>query len=327
MLKPNSKLAEQQASNRSNKRHDVASDLFTQHEAFGTKNQFTVGIEHEYGLVNAFTGQPVNAFDEVYDDLEPSIQQRCTNEFLGCQIEFATGVHEDVESAAGEVIEIDTELIRVCDRLGLRVLRSGTFPDWKFDPALIHDCERSRRNLQRFGGEVAGLACNSMHVHVQVSRDDAIAVMDRLMCHVPRWVAMSANSPSMYGHGGKFASHRAMVWGREGAITGFPYRFGGSWEAYYYEIARLHSAGLVETQKDAYFMVRPTRFGTIEVRCCDIPVDLQTTIAIAEEIQAAAINAVGDTSPMPSLEQLTEDFGGACRLGRQWLRRGEPSLN
>ena len=63
----------------------------------------------------------------------------------------------------------------------------------------------------------------------------------------------------------------------------------GNWETFNQHIDRLLQSGRVECQKDLYYFVRPTRFGTIEIRCCDLPLNIDSVIALATLIQVLVV--------------------------------------
>lgn len=263
-------------------------DLATLRERFPEASDPTMGLEIEAPMLNPKTGQPMPLFERIRGELPTEWHARIHPEFGQWQIEYATKPHLRIHTLRQEITEFVKETERLCRKHGGRLAWQAVMPNWSLDPKLITDTERSWMNLKRYGGRAAYLAMCSMHVHVGVSRDMAIPVADRMQSFVPLLIAIAANSPQMAGRNESACSHRAAIWSNEFETSGFPRRF-GDWDGFELHVSQLQKANIIASQKDLYYFIRPTRFGTIEVRCCDLPPDLDTAIEITALIQTLAV--------------------------------------
>ncbi|MEM7478147.1 MAG: YbdK family carboxylate-amine ligase [Planctomycetota bacterium] len=248
------------------------------------------GIEVEVFIVDQETNQPVDGFEAIYRSLPEELQQQTTGEFLKCQIEFATTPSLNPEHHRKQLMQFQRAASKAAAEFGAKLAWVATLPDWEFDTTMIRDCPRSRSIVSRHGLRARNLATCSMHVHTQVARSAAIPVVDSLNSYVPLLVALSANSPAIAGRSHGLASERANIWAFQFLTSGFPRLF-GSWERFNQHIELLRRAGRIEVLKDLYYFVRPTRYGTVEVRCCDLPKDVDRVVALATLIQCSAMQA------------------------------------
>ena len=280
------------------------------HEAFEVDCDPTMGVELEFFLVDKTTGEPTPVFERVRDRLPAEIRENTIYEFLQCQIEYATPICRDAEECRIYLQRFIDAASDAAAKEGAELLWRATLEDWKFDPAMIYDCPRSRENVRRLGDRAQNLSTCGMHVHVAVPQRNAIDVVDQMQLVIPDVVRQSANSPTMHGRDGVIASQRAKIWGCEFPMLTFPDYF-GDWSQFRTQIARLSRFGKVQQPKDLYMLARPTSHGTVELRAADLPKDLDTAIDIANQIQTSVINCQIDPQPLPTLQELWARYQAA----------------
>ena len=139
--------------------------------AFKTKCDPWIGIEIEAMIVDAVSGQPVDGFHAVYDQLSAPIQSRTCQEFLNSQIEHVTTPSVAPGHHRREISEFVQEAIAAAAQIDACLLWSGSHPTWQFDRNLVSDCQRSHQNVARYGDRATAFATCSMHCHVQVPQD------------------------------------------------------------------------------------------------------------------------------------------------------------
>lgn len=239
----------------------------------------SVGVELEFGLVDAVTGQPVAAFDAIQARLPEDLRSQVHPEALKCQIEFASRPQADMLTLTQELQRFYDCASQVAERQRVVMPWVANFPDWPFDPAMGTDRPRSRANAARLGDAVRYLATNSLHIHVAVPRSKAIEVLDAVRRFVPLFAALSANSPMELGQPTGYMSKRLEVWSTRFAMCGLPSAF-GDWEGLQSCLRMLLCTGKLAHPKDLYFLVRPTRFGTLELRVCDLPANMNQVLAL-----------------------------------------------
>jgi carboxylate-amine ligase len=132
-----------------------------------------------------------------------------------------------------------------------------------------------------------------LHVHVGVdSGDKAVMICDRISKYLPVLLAISCNSPCWDGRVTGLQSSRSKV--MEGLPTaGLPYAM-RNWSEYTWLINHLIDTKFIHTIREIWWDVRPHHnFGTVEVRVCDMPGNLQDVTAIAALIQCL-VKALSD---------------------------------
>lgn len=153
-------------------------------------------------------------------------------------------------------------------------------------PAHLVDTPRFRLIEQRFGILTPRQLTCGFHVHVAVeSREEGVAVLDRIRVWLPVLVALSANSPFWYGTDTGFASFRYQAWSRW--PTAGPSEVFGSVEAYDRLLRALLSSGVPLDDGMIYFDARlSSRFPTVEVRVTDVCLEAEHAGVLAALVRA-----------------------------------------
>jgi carboxylate-amine ligase len=198
------------------------------------------------------------------DEELPSVE----HEFKRQQIETATSPQEDIDALQSEIGQGRRTVADRGRALGLAPAALGTNPGTG-SPATTDD-ERYERMLHEFGEVAAGQLTCGMHVHVAVdSRDEGVAVIDRIRPWLPVLLAMSSNSPYLQGRDTGYASYRAMSWNLW--PTAGPTEIFGSVDAYDAEVAAQVAVGAALDPGMIYFDARLSElYPTVEIRVMDV---------------------------------------------------------
>ena len=125
-----------------------------------------------------------------------------------------------------------------------------------------------------------------LHVHVGVEdRETAIQIMNAARYFVPHILALSTNSPFWLGMDTGLKSYRCKVFDKF-PRTNIPDYFPsyGEYESF---VNLLVQTNCIDNAKKIWWDIRPhPNFPTLEFRCCDVPMRVDETIAIAALIQA-----------------------------------------
>jgi carboxylate-amine ligase len=114
--------------------------------------------------------------------------------------------------------------------------------------------------------------------------DKAVMICDRMLRHLPLLLALSSNSPFWDGRATGLHSSRSKI--MEGLPTAGLPRQMRNYSEYVWLINHLVDTGFINTIREIWWDVRPHhKFGTVEVRICDMPGNLEDTLAIAALIQ------------------------------------------
>ena len=124
-----------------------------------------------------------------------------------------------------------------------------------------------------------------LHVHVGVdSGDKAVMICDRMLRHLPLFLALSSNSPFWEGRSTGLHSNRSKI--MEGLPTaGLPHRM-RNWSEYTWLVTHLVDTGFINTIREIWWDIRPHHlFGTVEIRVCDMPANLEQVLALTAMMQ------------------------------------------
>ncbi len=182
---------------------DSGLDLERAREIFEASQDFTVGLEEEFAIVDPDSLELAHEF--------PAMMEACTEdellataaagELIDTEIEIRSGRGEDFADAAAMQAEHRERLFALADRMRLGLASWGTHPWASYLDQQIIDTE----HYNRLRGELQWVALRnntwSNHVHVGIGgADRAIAVCDHLRELIPPLLALSANSPFLDGH-------------------------------------------------------------------------------------------------------------------------------
>ena len=178
-------------------------DLDRAFEVFASSQDFTVGIEEEFGILDPRTLDLAPRFEELRDAAavsDPRLHAHITGELIASEIEIVSGRGADLHDAIARQREHRRALFAVADARDAGLGATGTHPwaDYRRQP--IIDTEHYRRVAA--GLQYVAWRNNtfSLHVHVGVrDADRAVRVCDRLRPVLPLLLALSANSAFVDG--------------------------------------------------------------------------------------------------------------------------------
>ncbi|HEU0301394.1 MAG TPA: YbdK family carboxylate-amine ligase [Longimicrobium sp.] len=279
---------------------------------------FTVGVEEEYQLVDAATGglrsraRYVIAGDWA-DELKAEMQEHT--------VEVETRVCQGTRCIRDDLLRLRFTAAVAAEAEGLRIVAAGTHPSSPaeghgFNPAPLYQGLR-----EEYGRLAESQAIFGMHVHVAVPDGvDRARVSNCVRLHLPLLLALSASSPFFAGRDTGHASYRSVLW-RRWPRTGPPPRFADDAE-YAALVWWLTESGRIDGPGRLYWEMRPHHvYPTIEARIADCTPRVEDAVAIAALLRAIVAGTVegllGD-SPLPDafVQTLLGDNGWrASRYG------------
>ncbi len=248
---------------------------------FTTNDSPTVGIELELGLVDGNTMALSSSIQQVLAALPADDAASYKPELMQSFIEINTCVCNTIGEAEDDLRRKITTIEQTADRLGLQLYWGATHPfalwrDQEVTPQeryldLVKLLQEMARRLITFG----------LHVHVAVeSGDKAVMICDRIMQHLPTLLALTASSPYWEGRDTGLASYRSKV--MEGLPTAGMPTLMRNWSEYVWLVNHMVDTGFINTIREIWWDVRPHHnFGTVEIRVCDMPGNLEDSLAIA----------------------------------------------
>src|SRR3954451_6223578 len=266
-------------------------------EAFEDSQDFTVGIEEEFQILDPDTLALSQRFEELYDAgrADEVLHERVAGELISSEIEIRSARGDDFADALASQREARGRLFALAAEHGIRLGATGTHPFSPWQEQRIIDTEHYRR-LERDLGYVARRNNTwSVHVHVGVrGADRAIAVCDRLRPALPELLAVSANSPFLDGSDSGLHSARTQIFTKSFPRCGIPEDW-GDWHAYADFVELLKRTNSIVEATQLWWSVRPHHaYGTVELRICDAQSTAEESTAIAGRAVACIAQAAID---------------------------------
>lgn len=255
----------------------------------------TFGVEEELLLIDAITLAPSPVAEQLVELQERDNRtggHEIALEFKQEQVEVIsppqTTLSEQLETIRAGRVWADAAAAQV----GARVVALPT----SVSANPTHLVQQPRFNqISRHSGltSIEQLTC-ALHVHVRIeSREEGVAVLDRVRGWLPILLALSANSPFWHGLDTGFASFRYQAWNRW-PMTG-PTDFFGSLAAHDHHAATLLGTGVPLDAGMLYFDARLCdRHSTLEVRVTDVCLEAEQSAVIATMIRALVETAARD---------------------------------
>ncbi len=311
-------------------------DMLRAREVFEDSEDFTVGLEEEFGILDPGTLALAHRFEALRDAAEAEdevLAESVAGELIESEIEIRSGRGAGFADAVARQAEHRTRLFRLASGHGALLSATGTHPFSTWQEQRVIDTEHYRRVEE--GLQYVAWRNNtfSLHVHVGIrSADRAIAVCDRLRPVLPELLALSANSVFLDGRDSGLQSARSQIFTKSFPRCGIPDAFGAFAEYADYVDLLVRTHSIVE-HTQLWWSVRPHHsFGTVEIRICDAQSTAEESTALAGMIvactaQSALDHDEGVPFEHPSRRLVEENFWRAIRYGLDGrlidLERGE----
>jgi carboxylate-amine ligase len=248
---------------------------------FTSNRRPTLGIEIELGLVDATTMALSNRFGDLLERLPAQGRERFKPELMQSVLEINTDVCESVGDAEREFRGRIGVVEAAADELGLALWWGGSHPFSLCSEQAVTPDERYLKLVDHLQTLARQLVTFGLHVHVGVdSGDKAVMICDRIMRHLPMLLALSSSSPYWEGAPTGLQSYRSKV--MAGLPTAGLPPLMRNWSEYVWLVNHMQDTGFIHTIREIWWDARPHHnFGTIEVRMCDMPGNLDDVLALA----------------------------------------------
>ena len=256
---------------------------------FTRNDEPTLGVEVELQLVDAKTGALKSAIEDVLSALPGGLDGQIKPELMQCYLEINTCVCRTVSDAKQDLQYKLTALEHITEKLGLRLLWGATHPFSSWRDQQITKNDRYYRLVDLMQDVAKRLVTFGLHVHVGVdSGDKAVMICDRMLRHLPLLLALSSNSPFWEGRATGLHSNRANIM-QALPTAGLPGRM-RNYSEYVWLVNHLVSTGFINTIREIWWDIRPHHnFGTVEVRVCDVPANLDQVLSLTALVQCLVV--------------------------------------
>jgi carboxylate-amine ligase len=266
-------------------------------EIFEASEDFTVGIEEEFALVDPESLELVDRFEELFeacsrDDL---LAESAAGELIATEIEIRSGRGANFGEAVSLQRERRARLFALAESMGIALAAQGTHPWADYLDQRIIDTPHYNRLRAELGWVAQRNNTWSLHLHMGIrDADRAIAVCDHLRGLLPALLALSANSPFLDNHDTGLHSVRTEIFTRTFPRCGVHEPF-GSFDSYADFVNLLYETHTVVESTQLWWSVRPHHgFGTVELRICDAQTRGDESFGLAAMIAACIAQSALD---------------------------------
>src|SRR5436305_1245392 len=270
-------------------------DMARAQEVFDASDDFTVGIEEEFQILDPQTRALTQRYEELRDAAaaDPDLAERVAGELISSEIEIRSEKGAGFSEALASQRDARGRLFRLAADHDVLLAATGTHPWSPWWDQRIIDTEHYQRLLRELGYVARRNNTFSVHVHVGVrGADRAVAVCDRLRGVLPQLLAISANSPFLDGHDSGLHSARSQIFTKSFPRCGIPEDW-GDWRTYAGHVDFLIRSNSITEHTQLWWSVRPHHaFGTVEVRICDA----QSSAEAATALEALAVSCVAQAA-------------------------------
>jgi glutamate---cysteine ligase / carboxylate-amine ligase len=264
-------------------------DLDLAREKFESSQDFTIGLEEEFAILDPQALELAHRFEDVMEACQRDevLAESAAGELIASEVEIRSGRSEGFAEAAERQRERRSRLFDVVGELGLALGAMGTHPWADYLDQRIIDTPHYNRLRKELGWVAQRNNTWSLHLHMGVrGADRAIAVCDWLRELLPLLLAISANSPFLDRRDSGLHSVRSEIFTRTFPRCGVPSPF-RDWRTYAEFIETLEQVGSVVESTQLWWSVRPHHsFGTVEVRICDAQTRGEESLELAGLIAA-----------------------------------------
>lgn len=260
---------------------------------FTSNRHPTVGIEIELGLVDARTMDLSNSYGQLVAQLPEQGRERFKPELMQSVLEINTDVCESIKDADRELRGRIGVVETAADKLGLALWWGGLHPFARCADQQVTPDERYLKLVDLLQALARQLVTFGLHVHVGVdSGDKAVMICDRIMRHLPTLLSLSSSSPFWEGEATGLQSYRSKVMASL-PTAGLPPLM-RNWSEYVWLVNHMQATGFINSIREIWWDVRPHHnFGTVEVRTCDMPGNLDDVLSLAALTQCL-VKALSD---------------------------------
>src|SRR5687768_10185266 len=239
-------------------------------------------------------------------------------EITESMIEVNSLVNRRYDQLLEEMILIRDGIVATAEKLNLAVAGGGAHPFHRWNERRIYPTERFEHVSSLYGYLAKQFTVFGQHIHIGVENgDDAVYLTHRLAPFIPHFIALSAASPFFQGEDTTFETSRLH------AVSAFPLsghmQEVGSWEEWNVCFDEMAGYGIVESMKDVDWDIRPKpEYGTIEIRICDTPLNVELAAQLAAYAQTLAADLLRNRRTEP-IAPIYRVYGynrfQACRFG------------
>ena len=248
--------------------------------------QFTLGIEEEFQIVDPTTRELKSHVSEILDEGKLLLGEKIKPEMIQSMIEVGTGVCANIQEARDDISKLRCIISSLARTKGLEIVAASTHPFSKWSEQEIFEHDRYKLLVDELQMVARSLLIFGVHVHVGIENvDRRIHIMNAARYFLPHVLAMTTSSPFWLGFNTGLKSYRSEVF-KKFPRTDIPDHF-ESVQQFQSYVDLLIKMNCIQDGTKVWWDIRPhSKFPTLEFRICDIPTSVDDTIAVAALFQA-----------------------------------------
>ncbi len=248
--------------------------------------QFTLGIEEEFQIVDPKTHELRSHVSEILDEGRLLLGEKVKPEMIQSMIEVGTGVCANIQEAREDITKLRCIISSLAKKKGMAIVAASTHPFSKWSEQQIYDGDRYKLLIDELQMVARSLLIFGVHVHVGIpDLERRIQIMNAARYFLPHVLALTTSSPFWLGHNTGLKSYRSEVF-KKFPRTEIPDNF-ESYSQFQSYVDLLVKMNCIQDGSKIWWDVRPHyKFPTLEFRVCDIPTRVDDTVAVAALFQA-----------------------------------------
>ncbi len=143
-------------------------------------DQFTLGIEEEFQIVDPATRELRSHVAEILDEGKMLLGEQIKPEMIQSQVEVGTGVCKNIQEARADITRLRGIIAGLAAKRGLAIIAASTHPISRWQEQKIFDDIRYELLIQELQTVARSLLIFGLHVHVGVAdRERSARKLDR----------------------------------------------------------------------------------------------------------------------------------------------------
>jgi carboxylate-amine ligase len=253
---------------------------------FKTNGFLTLGAEIELQIIDKNSYDLSSKAEELLSKTKNLIKVK--PEFYLSTVEINTDKCNTVQEIEQDLIDSLDAIEPISKEVGVDFSTTGCHPFSKYSDCIITPSMRYNELIDRNQWLTKRMTVYGLHVHIGMkSGDDCIKFNNFFLHFIPHLLAISASSPFWQGDNTGLSSCRPTTY-ESLPTAGQPYQ-SDNWQGFERLCHSLKKCNAIESLHDLWWDIRPSpAYGTLEIRACDGPANLQEASAIIAFIHLLA---------------------------------------
>jgi len=259
---------------------------------FNSSPEPTIGVEIELQLVDKKNLNLKNISSKILAEVNKEFSNNIKCELIESMIEINTNICSNINEVENDIRKTLKHLDEILKNHETEINCTSLHPFAIGKNQIITNNPRYKRIMKDLQMVGKRFISQGLHIHIGIdSPEVAIKVNNALRVYLPLLLSLSTSSPFFEGEDTGLHSYRTKLF-EALPLAGMP-DYLNNWQHFENLTEQLQGAGIINSVKDLWWDVRPhPGFGTVEIRVCDIPINLKEIIALVALTQALVVTLI-----------------------------------